>query len=60
MLDIDECDIDPDRCGLNRIGKRKGNCINEIGSYTCKCDGGYINYNRTEACIGTSVVRLVY
>lgn len=39
IVDINECDTD-DPCREN------GECVNEIGSYTCHCDNGY-NFNMT-------------
>lgn len=35
FLDIDECEIKGEHiCG-------KGNCLNNVGSYTCRCEDGY-------------------
>jgi hypothetical protein len=33
--DINECDDDPEICGMN------ANCTNTVGSYTCSCSSGY-------------------
>ena len=34
-VDINECDDDPEICGMN------ANCTNTVGSYTCSCSSGY-------------------
>ena len=44
-VDINECTLDPNRCGANGI------CVNTIGSFYCTCASGY-SWNGT-ACVGT-------
>ena len=34
-LDINECEDDPEFCGMN------ANCTNTVGSYMCSCSSGY-------------------
>ena len=34
-VDINECEDDPEICGMN------ANCTNTIGSYMCSCSSGY-------------------
>jgi hypothetical protein len=33
---------DLDECSNNTICPLNSNCVNQIGSYTCKCNEGYI------------------
>lgn len=56
--DADECDENPDICGMN------SQCNNTIGSYHCKCMSGFIRYDgKTEFtasdgdCQGKGVMR---
>lgn len=47
LLDIDECTFGLHDCPFNT------NCVNTLGSYTCKCASGFM-YNDSR-CYGESV-----
>ena len=50
FLDINECSSDP--CGDH------GDCEDGIGSYTCKCEKGYLNDGTT--CQGNLITKRVF
>ena len=44
--DIDECALEEDDCDRNAF------CNNTEGSYTCKCNAGYMGEGRNGTCSG--------
>ena len=48
LLDIDECSDDPSLCDHISLLS----CVNEPGSYSCVCDGGYTLAEDLSACSG--------
>ena len=48
-IDIDECEENPNRCGIGR-------CINNEGSFQCLCPDGYILMEDGESCMGKSII----
>ena len=47
FIDIDECSNNTDSCD-----NTNGICINDVGSYHCKCKNGYKLSNDGKTCIG--------
>ena len=41
ILDLDECTTHTHNCDVN------ADCINTVGSYSCKCNAGYTGDGRT-------------
>ena len=47
FIDIDECSDNTDSCD-----NTNGICINDVGSYHCKCKDGYKLSDDGKTCIG--------
>lgn len=43
--DLDDCAITPNLCA-------NGTCVNELGSYKCVCDRGFMSTPTMQACVG--------
>ena len=44
LLDVNECDVNNGGCNQT--------CVNEIGSYHCECDIGFLLHNDSHDCTG--------
>ena len=40
VTDENECDFDLNRCALGQA-----NCVNQLGTYTCICDDGLVDWS---------------
>lgn len=49
LSDVDECELNQNLC-LN------GQCINSIGSFSCRCNSGFSVKRGTPGCTGKNLI----
>ncbi len=51
LQDVNECDVNNGGCNQT--------CVNEIGSYHCECDIGFLLHNDSHDCTGQLQICLI-